>query len=208
VQGEPGDEDRGELLLREDLAHLFADPRPQTGVEVGEGLVEEKCPRLGDERPGQRHPLLLAAGELVRVALAEAAEADRLQRRIDLGPVGPAPERVADVGGDVHVREERVVLEDHADPALLRGHRPAATADLLAANLDGAGVGTLAAGDQPQRGRLAAAAGAEQGADRTLGNVEVEVVDGDDVAEGFAQAAKAQAGDRIGVFVLHKQAVP
>ena len=189
-----GDEDRGQLLLGEDLAHLFAHPRPQAGVEVGEGLVEEQRPRLGDQRPRQRHPLLLAAGELVRVALAEAAEADRLQRRGDLVAVGPAAERVADVGGDVHVGEERVVLEDHADPAALGRERSARAPRPPRRRSRRAGVGLLEAGDQPQRRRLAAAAGAEQGADRALGDVEVETVDGDDVTEGFAQAAQAQPG--------------
>jgi hypothetical protein len=43
-----------------------------------------------------------------------------------------------------------------------------------------------------------------QGADRPLGNVEVEAVDGDDVAEGLAQAAQAQAGIE-GLFELHEQ---
>ena len=40
-----------------------------------------------DERPRQRHPLLLAAGELVREAAAEAGEADHLEQLV----APPAP---------------------------------------------------------------------------------------------------------------------
>ena len=188
-----GDEDRGQLCSARisRTSSRTRTRRPASRLEKGSS--RSSSPRLGDQRPRQRHPLLLAAGELVRVALAEAAEADRLQRPLDPGRSGRAAQRVADVGGDVHVREERVVLEDHPDPPALGGDRAAGPLDLLAADLDRARVGALEAGDQPQRRRLAAAAGAEQGADRPLGDVEVEAVDGDDVAERFAQAAQAQA---------------
>ena len=57
-----------------------ADAGPQVRVERGERLVEQHHGRLDGQRPGQRHPLLLAAGQLVRVALAEAGQADRLQQ--------------------------------------------------------------------------------------------------------------------------------
>jgi hypothetical protein len=86
--------------------------------------------------------------------------------------------------------------------------RRSAGTDPLAADLDLARVGALEAGDQPQRRRLAAAAWAEQGADRALGDVEVEAVDRDDVSERLAQPAQAQAGGGGGLVVLHRRANP
>ena len=71
------------------------------------------------ERAGQRDALLLAAGHLVRVAVAVVGEADELQELGGAGaPLGgrhlahPQPE--GDVVAGVEVREEAVRLEDHA----------------------------------------------------------------------------------------------
>ena len=58
------------------VAHLVAQP----GVEGGEGLVEQQHLRAGRQRPGQRHPLLLAAGEHVRVGAGIGFQADAGQR--------------------------------------------------------------------------------------------------------------------------------
>ena len=46
-------------------AHLVA----QLGVEIGQRLVEKQDLRLDDQRAGERHALLLAAGELARIAV-------------------------------------------------------------------------------------------------------------------------------------------
>ena len=53
------------------LAHL--------GVERAERLVEQQHARLDGERARQRNALALAAGELVRIAIAEPVELDQLQ---------------------------------------------------------------------------------------------------------------------------------
>jgi hypothetical protein len=60
---------------------------------------------------------------------------------------------VADVLGDVHVREQRVVLEDGVDVALVRRH----AGDRLAGEQDLALGRLLEAGDHAQGRRLAAA---------------------------------------------------
>ena len=52
----------------------------ELGVERAERLVEQDQPRLADDGAGERHALLLAAGELRGIALAEIAERDQLQR--------------------------------------------------------------------------------------------------------------------------------
>ena len=53
------------------------------GVERAERLVEQQHLRLDGERAGERHPLALAARELVRVALAEVREPDEVQQLLD-----------------------------------------------------------------------------------------------------------------------------
>ena len=63
-----------------DPADLLAQLHPDLGVERGQRLVEQQHLRLDRERAGQRHPLLLAAGDLVRVAVGVVAEADELEQ--------------------------------------------------------------------------------------------------------------------------------
>src|SRR5919107_593231 len=55
------------------------DPLAGLGVEVAGGLVGEQDQRPVDERAGDRHPLLLTTGELVRQPVGLAVEADHLQ---------------------------------------------------------------------------------------------------------------------------------
>ena len=49
---------------RTDRRRKLSTSAPDAGVEVAGGLVGEDDLGLGDERAGDRHPLLLAAGEL------------------------------------------------------------------------------------------------------------------------------------------------
>ena len=60
----------------------------QLGVEVAERLVEEQDLRPDDDGARQRHPLLLAAGELVRLLALVASQPDQLEhlghRAVDL----------------------------------------------------------------------------------------------------------------------------
>ena len=55
-------------------------------VELAGRLVGQDQDRLLDQRPGDRHPLLLAAGELVRPVVEPVAQAD-LRQQVD----GPLP---------------------------------------------------------------------------------------------------------------------
>src|SRR5581483_1945775 len=115
------------------------------------------------ERARQRHPLLLAAGQLARIALAVAWQLDEGQR------LGHAPPDLglrcvlhAEAEGHVlahrAMREQRVVLEDQADAAPVRRH----AGDRRAGNGHVAGIGLDEAGHGPQARRLAAARGAEE----------------------------------------------
>src|SRR5689334_16523182 len=85
--------------------------------------------------------------------------ATQLQRLRD--PL-PARGAEADVGPDVEVGEQRALLEDHADPPLLRLEPLAVAGHEPAADPHAPGVRALEAGDHPQQRRLARAAGSEQ----------------------------------------------
>ena len=87
-------------------------------------------PGRGRERPGQRHPLLLATGQRRRLASAKPVEPDhgercRATRRVRRSARRGRRRRCS---ADRHVREQRPVLEHHPDPALLgRDPRPVAS---------------------------------------------------------------------------------
>ena len=88
--------------------------------------------------------------------------------------------------------EERVALKDGVGRALVR-RQPG---DVVAVDQDLALVRLLEAGDHPQRRRLAAAARAEHREELALGDVEVDVVDGGEVAEALddGRGARRSAG--------------
>jgi hypothetical protein len=86
-----------------------------------------------------------------------------------------------DVVAHGHVLEGRVVLEHEADAALLRRD----ARDVVAVDLDRPRVGGLQAADDPQQRRLARATRAEQRGQRAVGDLERDVVQGDEVTEAL-----------------------
>ena len=101
------------------------------------------------------------------------------------GPLGD-DQAEGDVVADGHVGEEGVALEDGVDLALVGGQ----FGDVPAVQEDPAGVGPLEAGGDPQHGRLAAAARAEEGEELALLDLEADVVDGLDGAEPLGDPAE------------------
>ena len=155
--------------------HLLA----ELEVERAQRLVEEQHGGVVDQGPRERDALLLTAGHLPRATLLVAREADHGEGVAHAtGLLGLADLRlaqaVADVAGDVHVREERVVLEDRVDVALVRRD----TGDRLSGEQDLALRRLLEAGDHAQRRGLAAAGRAEEAVELAAGDVQVHVVDG------------------------------
>ena len=59
----------------------------ELAVQVAGRLVGQQQRRRGDQRPGHRDPLLLAAGELVRLVAGPVGQADQVQR--GQGPAAP-----------------------------------------------------------------------------------------------------------------------
>ena len=168
-EGDPG---LGLETLQLDL-HLLA----QFQIERGERLVEQKHARARGERAGERHTLLLATGNLRRLAVGHRLHLDQLQHPrnglVDLGlRLAQHLEREADVLRHGHVREEGVGLEDGVDGPLVRRQ----IGDVGPAELDAARCRLLEAGDHPQERGLAATRRAEKREELVFGNRQADVV--------------------------------
>src|SRR5690606_9439157 len=93
-----------------------------------------------------------------------------------------------DVVAHAQMGEERVALEHEAEPAAVGRH----LGQVLSVPRDSAGFEVLEAADGTKQGRLAAAARAEHGHPLAVGDVEVDVIDGDGVAEAHGHVAYLQ----------------
>src|SRR5262249_33669479 len=119
----------------------------------------------------------LAARELIRVAIFEAAQAGELEHlahaRADLR-VGPPRDTQAegDVLGHRHRGKQRVRLEDDAEASLARRY----AVDHPTIEEDVAAVRRLEAGDQPKRRRLAAARSTDEGDELAGADIERQPV--------------------------------
>ena len=86
-----GDVEAGHAGLLQDAAQLVAQADAQLGVEVAERLVEQDELRPVDQASRQRHALHLAARQRRHRPLGIVAEADQLERVVDLGLDVAAP---------------------------------------------------------------------------------------------------------------------
>ena len=155
--------DRRAAELAMNAPDLGARFEPQLRVEVRQRLVHQDQRRLDHDRTRNGNALLLTARELAGKLLllpGQLNEAHRLlDARRDVGRAdAPHAQAKADVLLDAHVREERVVLEHHAEAAPLGRQR----IDALLIEPDRAARQRQEPGDAVQRRRLPAARRAEQ----------------------------------------------
>eukprot|EP01137_Pigoraptor_chileana_P022632 Opistho-2@7097 len=154
----------------EDAAHLMCQALAQVHVEVGERFVQQHELWARGQRPGQCHALLLAAREFVRIAVLAAFQPYQLQHFVHarglLGP-GQLVDAERHIAAHGEVREQRVVLEHHANAPLLGRHAPLGAADHIFGQADLAARHRLQPGHGAQQGGLAAARGADQHPDVT-----------------------------------------
>ena len=176
-----------ELALQ--FADFNADVLAQLGVEIGQGLIEQQHIGPEHQRTGQRHALLLAAGQLSRQPVAEMIEPHQaqglrdLRRHLRLRHLAHL-EAERDVLGHRHVWKQRIALEHETGVALpwrQRGNVAFAQAHAAGRRLDEAG------NDAQGRG-LAAAGGAEQDKEFAIGNVERNVIGGLELAIALGDA--------------------
>jgi len=174
-----GDVDRRHAEIALDAGDLRAHLDAQLRVEVRERLVHQERLRVADDRAPHGDSLPLPARErpwLLVQRVREAEDTCRLGHAcVDLTLRQPAHlEREAHVLRRVHVRVERVVLEDHRDVAVLRRQ----VVDHLAVEHDLPRGDRLEPGDHPEGGRLAAARWADEDDELAGPHLEVEVGDG------------------------------
>ena len=170
-----------------------------------------------DQGPDDRDPLLLAAGEPVRVRAAPS----RPGRPAPAGP-GPWPRprprgtlctrrgaRVT-LSSTRHVREQVVRLEHDADAAADLVGVDARVGDVLAVEVDRAVVDRLEQVDAAQQRRLAGAGRADERDDLVLVDVEGRPARRTGVAEQLAHAvaATARGHSRLSVRVTARRARP
>ena len=171
-----------------DAVEQLHDAERRVGVEVPGRLVGQQDQRPVHEGTSDRHPLLLAAGQLVRVALELLGQADELEDGRHLGPddvLGPADHLEGEGDVLVHrlVREQLEVLEDAADVAAQVRHLPARQlGDVLAGDPDPALLGHLLLVHQPEHRGLARPRGADEEDELALLDVDLGVTKGDDLA--------------------------
>ena len=155
-----GDEQGRQAEPAELVAELVADLAAGDRVEGGEWLVEQEHARVAGQGPGQGDALALAAGELAGPRAAEVGDPEPVEQ-VGASPAGGE----ADVGGDVQVGEEPVVLGQVADPAPLGAQVGArgGVEPALAAERDPPALGALEPGDGAQERALPGAGGPDQG---------------------------------------------
>ena len=108
---------------------------------------------------------------------AEVVLYDRGRDDRDALGAGLAAEAEGDILLDGQVREERVVLEDHADPAFFRRQALAFAADHVAVQTNFATGDFFKAGNAAQKRRFATAGWPKQAGDLTGSELEIDAVD-------------------------------
>ena len=194
-----GHQDTGHALLGQLLdgvQHLIDRLR----VERGRHFVEQHDVRVHGERAGNRHALLLAAGEFAGIALLLAFETDLLDQAegplLDLLLVllQNMNRRHHDVLQRRLVREQVVLLEHHANLLPEFQLIESRIVDLLALDLDRALLDVVQGVDAADQSRLAGARGADDADALALHDVHGNAFQHLQVAEGLVQVLDRDHG--------------
>ncbi|MCY1285229.1 hypothetical protein D9M70_341560 [compost metagenome] len=201
-----GHDDEGDAALVLQALEFQLHLPTQLLVQRAQRLVEQQHARTLDQRAGQRHPLTLAAGQLVRAARGEFLQVGGRQHGVHtLGDLvlGQALhlQAVGDVVAHVHGGEQRVRLEHQVQrPAVRRDRR-----DVPAIQVDAARGRRLESGEHSQERALAAAGGTEQGEELVLADGERHVVHGLTLAVALAHLVQ---GQQRGFVIAHSCFAP
>src|SRR6266545_7304694 len=204
--GVVADDHHAAAVLGGELAQQPGDLAAVGAVEVGGRLVGQDERRVVGQRPGDRHALLLPAGELVG-AEAEAVAQPHPFEQLAGAPVGGGAGDPGEVAGQLDVlggaeRAEQVeVLEDEAEAVGAQGGQPplGRAGEVDAVEEDGPGGGSQHRAEHQQQGGLAAARGPHDEHDLARGHAEVDVAGGADRQGACAVRLGAPAdADRLG----------
>lgn len=181
--------------LVEHAAQFHDQTLAQAPVELAERFVEHEQPGPRGERPCQRHPLLLTAGQRGDGAALGARQADEVEQLGDTSPLfsarlAPHAQSEGDIAADVTLRKELMVLEHESDAAPVHGH-PRLVAAL---QQHPSGVRRLKAGDDAQQGGLAAAARPQHADDVVRGDLQIHRVERRTPPEPHGHVLKSEQG--------------
>ena len=190
-----GDVDGGNAEFLLDPAKLHLHRLAQLEVERSQGFIHQHHPGRIGHCTGHGDPLLLPAADLGGVPVVHFRQLDQVEELANpladlvLG-VSPFLQAEADVVADGEVGKKGVVLEHHADFAVLGRH----PCDVLVAEQDRARGRRQEPRDQPQGSGLAAARGTKEGEEFTLLDLEVQRLEGSKVPEFLDNPGKENAG--------------
>ena len=183
-----GDVDEGGVDLLAQLDDLGAHLVAELGVEVGQRLVHQEDLRVPDDGAADGDTLPLAAGQRLRLTVEVLGDIEDLGGLTDLavdlrlrGLLQLQGEGHVIING--HVGIQSIVLEDHGDIAVLRGH----IVHELAVDIQLALGDLFETCDHAQRGGLAAAGRADEDDEFLVRDVQVEFLHGDDALIGDLQ---------------------
>ncbi|MNI58431.1 hypothetical protein D3C73_1135430 [compost metagenome] len=187
-----GDEDHRAAILLPQPQQFVLHQVAGVDVQRRERLVHQDHLRLDDQRLRHLHALALAAGQLVRVAVLEARQADLGQPGIGFGlALGFRHATEAQTQFDVLVGglpwQQCILLEQIADRFL---H----AADLVAIDGDIAGRRRQQTRHGIEDGALAAAGGADDGKELAVAHLDVVIAHGGEFAEGHGHLVDGDHG--------------
>lgn len=119
-----GDDEGGDGGIEQELAQFGAQPTAGGYVQRGERFVEQQQLRSGSQRAGERDSLTFTAGEqpdLVVPEVARAGGGEGFGGALWAVAAGDAVQAERDVGGEGHMGEQRVILEEVADVSVPGG---------------------------------------------------------------------------------------
>src|SRR5690554_5294586 len=211
-----GDQDDG-LALVVQLVEQAHDPGGGGAVEVARGFVAEQDPRPGHQRPGDRHALALAAGELPGQVAGLVGQADALQRLHRPPPAlgarhAPVHQRLHHVGEHTCPRQQVEALEDETH-RLVAGHRQlllVQPGDVAPVQQVAARVRNVQAAEQVHQRRLARARRPDDGHVFVFLDPQVDVVQRREpaVADRIALDDALQLDHRRGQGAAHDSPSP
>ncbi len=170
-----GHVDGGARVRQMQAPDLELDVLPERAVERAERLIHQKDVRLDDHRTRQSHALLLAAGEFADRAAIKPLELQHGQYlghpTVYLRSRQPARfQAIGDVLEHAHVREQGVVLEDHAHVANPGGE----ARDVAPANEQPTCCRRQVARAKVEQRRLAGARGPKQREEFARGDIKID----------------------------------
>ena len=192
----------GVAVLVDDLAQEGEHPPPGASVQCSGRLVGEHHLWPGDERPGDRDPLLLAAGELrgpVAQALLEPDARCNLAHGRAPRAAAVQAHRQGDVLRDRERRQQIEGLEHEPDPLAPQDGQAALAQprQVGVAERDGAGSRPVEPRCDVEERALAGARRAHDGGERPAREPDADAVEGHDGAIALAvDIADVAKGDR------------